>query len=217
MEDVNLKKAQELYNLGEWPKAKHLLDEYLTGIPGSLTAEEIAEARCLRGWSRYYLGIKDLEEKIPSLNKAKEDFLEALDQTQDPKISLSALNGLPLTLWILGEQEEAWKTNARALQEFPAESSAWNTCSILCRWKKDFLQSLEVCEKVYWTALEQKDYRMAGHGKQNRGDALKELGRINEARDEYAAAFALYREYERTTRKSAAPHLASVEKKILAL
>lgn len=208
-----LAEAQELYNGGKWSGAVALLDA------GEFTkAEERAESFRLYGWCFYYLGIKgSAEEKEEMLRKSWNMFKLVLAVTSDAKKNLSALNGLPLSLWILGKQEAAWQVSDRAIEEFPDEPSVWNTRAILCRWAKDFAKSIEVCEKVYKTALAQKDYRTAGRGKHNRADALKELGRIEEARKDYLEAAYLYEQDAIITGRNAEVHLEGVKKKLLAL
>ena len=61
------------------------------------------------------------------------------------------------------------------------------------------------------------DYRTAGNAKQNKADALKELGQINQARDEYASAIGLYKTFGERTGQSAQFHIDGVSKKMLAL
>jgi len=102
----------------------------------------------------------------------------------------------------------------QAVKEFPDEPSIWNTRSILCRWAKNFEQAVNICEKVYITALARRDYRTAGHGKQNRADALRELGRVEEAKINYAAAIGLYKDFEKESGQSVAPHIEGATKKL---
>ncbi len=210
-----LEEAQKLYSEGKWQESDKLIANNLSNLKDR---EEFAEALRLRGWNRYYLGIKGpADHKEENLSMSKGAFLEALDNTIDRKKRVSILNGLPLSLWLLSEKDEAWQKSDRAIREFPDEPSVWNTRSILCRWAKDFKQAIEVCEKVYVTALYRRDYRTAGHGKQNRGDALKELGRIEEAKLDYAAAVGLYRDFEKVTGESAAFHIEGAAQKLRSL
>jgi len=207
-----LEKAQKLYNDGKWQESDELIDEIL---PGLKIKEEIAEAFRLKGWNRYYLGIKGpAEQKEKNLQMSEGAYQEAIAKTTDKKKRISIFNGLPLTIWILGKQEEAWQVSDQAIEEFPDEPSVWNTRSILFRWAKDFKGSVEICEKVCEKALVKDDYRTAGNSKQNKADALKELGRIKEARDEYAAAIGFYKKFEKATRQSAKFHIEGVEKKL---
>lgn len=212
-----LEDAQKLYNEGKWEESERLIDEIL---PRLQIDEEIAEAYRLKGWNRYYLGTKGLSEKREeNLQRSKAAFNVALGKTKDRKKRISAANGLPLTLWILGEAEKvaAWTVSDKAIEEFPDEPSVWNTRSILFRWAKDFEVSAKVCEIVYERALAKGDYRTAGNAKQNKADALKELGQIQEARNEYAAAIGLYGQFEEVTGQSAKFHIEGVKKKALAL
>ncbi|MDP3995932.1 MAG: hypothetical protein Q8P74_01660 [bacterium] len=207
-----LEKAQKLYDEGRWAEAVNLTDKNMVNLTSK---EETAEAARIRGWCFYYMGIKGLEaEKQEMLNFSRNAFEFVLNGSSDEKRRLSAFNGLPLSLWILGEKEKAWETSDRALEEFLEEPSAWNTRSILCRWAKDFEQSIEVCERVYVTALAVNDLRTAGHGKQNRGDALKEMGRIEEAKLDYAAAIGLYKNFEKESGQNATPHIEAAAKKL---
>lgn len=210
-----LEKSLKLYNDGKFLEAIQLIEKNLANF---VSDEDIAEANRIMGWSWYYLGIKGPEEeKIEKLFKSKGAFQTALDQTSNPEKRISIMNGLCLTLWVLGEREEALITNIVALSEFPNKASIWNTSSILIRWAKNPKAAVPVCEKVYQTALEAKDYRTAGHGKHNKADALKELGLIEEARKEYLAAIELYKRFERETGQSAKFHIEGVEKKLAAL
>jgi len=207
-----LEDAQKLYNEGKWPEAVQLIGNNMADMDKE---EEVAEAARIRGWCFYYMGIKGPEEEKQEMLKFSRGMFElALDKSADEKKRLSAFNGLPLPLWILGEREKAWEVSDRAVKEFPGEPSIWNTRSILCRWVKDFEQAIEICEKVYVTALARKDYRTAGHGKQNRGDALKELGRIEEAKNDYAVAIDLYKDFEKESGQSATPHIEGATKKL---
>ncbi|PIR01872.1 MAG: hypothetical protein CO031_00460 [Candidatus Nealsonbacteria bacterium CG_4_9_14_0_2_um_filter_37_38] len=210
-----LEKAQKLYNDGKWQEAVTLLNESLSDLTKT---EDIAEALRLKGWCFYYIGIKGPEEeKMEALRLSRNMFDVASRETSDAKKKLSIFNGLPLSLWILGDRNEAWRVSDQAVQGFPDEPSVWNTRSILCRWAKNFEESVKVCEKVYETALYRKDYRTAGHGKHNRADALKELGRTEEAKNDYAAAIGLYKDFEKETVQSAKFHIEGVEKKLLNL
>ena len=166
-----LAEAQKLYNEGKWPESNLLIDGLTIAED-----EEMAEARRLRGWNYYYIGTKGLDDKQASLGRSKAAFQYALSITSDKKKKISIMNGLPLTFWVLGEQEWAWHLSDRAIEEFPDEPSVWNTRSILFRWAKDFKGSVEVCEQVYEKAMLKDDYRTAGNAKQNKADALKELG-----------------------------------------
>jgi len=207
-----LEEAQKLYDEGKWSEAVSLIGEKMVNLTNR---EETAEAVRIRGWCFYYMGIKGPEEKKQEmLNFSRNAFEFVLKESSDGKRRLSAFNGLPLPLWILGEKEKAWEVSDRAVREFPAEPSVWNTRSILCRWAKDFKQAIEICEKVYVTALWKNDYRTAGHGKQNRGDALKELGRTEEARLDYVAAIGLYKDFEKGSGQSATPHIEGATKKL---
>jgi len=120
-------------------------------------------------------------------------------------------------LWILGKKEEAKLESFKATEKFPQEPSVWNTRSILCRWAGDFETSVNVCERVYQTAVAKKDFRTAGHGKHNRGNALVKLGKIEEAKEEYEKAIKMYKKYEGKTGESAEFHLKSVRQKLATL
>jgi len=210
----SLEVAQKLYNEGKWLESNILIADYFDGLT---TTEEMAEADRLRGWNYYYIGTKGLRDKQASLEMSKAAFQTALGRTVDSKKKISIMNGLPLTLWVLGEQEDAWQVSDEAIDEFPNEPSVWNTRSILFRWAKDFKGSVEVCEQVYEKAMLKDDYRTAGNAKQNKADALKELGQINQARDEYASAIGLYKTFGERTGQSAQFHIDGVSKKMLAL
>jgi len=214
MTDV-LEEAQRLYNEGKWTEAVTLLNE---NLPGFTKTEDIAEALRLKGWCFYYIGIKGPEEeKMEALRLSRNMFDIALGKTFDAKKKLSIFNGLPLTLWILGEEERAWEISDQAVTEFQDEPSVWNTRSILCRWAKDFNKSVDVCEMVYKIAFDRKDYRTAGHGKQNKADALKELHEIDAARNEYIMAVGLYVAFEKTTSESVQFHIEGALNKLAAL
>lgn len=210
-----LAEAQKLYNEGKWREAFTLLQGYQTDF---LEAEDIAESCRLAGWSLYYMATKGpVEEKRNLIELSSTMFSLALSRTSDTKKKTSILNGLPLSLWILEEREEAWGVSDQAMEEFPDESSVLNTRSILCRWAKKFEESVKICERVYETALAENDYRTAGHGKHNRADALKELGRTEEAKNDYAVAVGLYEQFEVATGQSAQFHIEGVKKKLLIL
>ncbi|MFH1780536.1 MAG: hypothetical protein ABH841_00785 [Candidatus Nealsonbacteria bacterium] len=209
-----LAEAHGLYNEGKWHEAMTLLNNSNHGFG----VEEMAEAYRLKGWCLYYIGIKGpAEEKREKLELAREKFDGVFLLTSDEKKLISAFNGLPLVYWILDEQKQAWRMSDQAIEAFPDEPSVWNTRSILFRWAKDFKGSAEVCEQVYKKALLKGDYRTAGNAKQNKADALKELSLIRDAKNEYAQAIGLYKQFESATGQSAKFHIEGVKKKALAL
>lgn len=208
-----LYEAERLYKEGKWQEAISLIDS--VAEKSGYSKSEWAEANRIKGWSYYYLGIKGPEEKKQeNLRSSEDEFRRALEITELPSSRLSILNGLPLTLWILGEKPEALITNINALAEFTDEPSVWNTTAILIRWAKKPEVSIAVCQRVYEAALARKEYRTAGHGKHNKADALKELGQIWKARCEYRHALSLYVEFEKLTGQSAKFHIEGVEKKL---
>lgn len=214
MNEKILKDAQNLYNQGEWLKAIELLDTLLT----THDEEEGAEANRIKGWSHYYLGIKgDENYKMENLEKAEEYFKLSLAGTKENETKVSVLNGLPLTLWILEKKQEALQLSDKATEEFPDVPSVWNTKSVLSRWGEDFQDSVKVCERVYETALGKEDFRTAGHGKHNRGDALIKLEEIEKAKNDYKKAIEMYKKYEEKTGESAKFHIERIEKKLSAL
>lgn len=211
-----LEKAQYLYNQGQWQEAIDTIDGLLpTLVPGS---EIEAEALRIKGWSYYYLGIKGpAEKKMDNLMKAKFAFEVVVKNAQEKETRISAMNGLPLVLWILEKKDEAWQISDEATEEFPDTPSVWNTRSILCRWAQDYEKAVEVCEKVYEIAIQNKEYRTAGHGKHNKADALVKLGRAKEAKKEYEEAMELYKKSEEVTGESAIIHIEGVKKKLVEL
>lgn len=203
--------AQKLYNKGEWAKAIDLIDMILT----SNDEQQIAEANRIKGWSYYYLAIKgDKSLKAEKLEKAEECFRLALIKISEEKGLISILNGLPLVLWILERKQEALKLSDEVTEEFPNIPSVWNTKSILSRWGKDFQNSVEICEKVYETAIAKKDFRTAGHGKQNKADCFIELNQKEQAKKDYIEAIKMYKKHEERTGESTRFHLERVQKKL---
>ena len=214
MDEKILKNAQNLYNQGEWSKVIELLDTLLT----THDEQEVSEANGMRGWSYYYLGIKGNESyKMENMEKAEEYFKLSLAGAKENETKVSALNGLPLALWILGKKQEAKLESFKATEKFPQEPSIWNTRSILFRWGGDFGTSVDVCEKVYQTAVAKKDFRTAGHGKHNRGNALVSLGKVEEAKKDYKKALKMYKKHEKKTGESASFHLKRVNEKLSSL
>lgn len=206
-----IKDAQNLYGQGEWSKAIELLDMLLT----TRDKEEVAEANRIRGWCYYYLGIKgDKSKKNENLEKAEEHFGLSLAGGKKNETRISALNGLVLSLWVLGKKEEAKLESFKATEKFPQEPSIWNTKAILYRWANDWKVSVKICERVYETAIEKKDFRTAGHSKHNRADALKELGKLDEAKKDYQESLKLYKKYQKKSGESAKFHIDKVEEKI---
>ena len=151
---------------------------------------------------------------MENLEKAEEYFELSLTGAKENKTKISALNGLPLVLWILGKKQEAKLESFKATEKFPQEPSIWNTRSILFRWAGDFETSVDLCEKVYQTAVAKKDFRTAGHGKHNRGDALVKLGKTTEAKEDYEKALKIYKKYEKKTGESASFHRERVQEKL---
>lgn len=212
-----LKEAQKLYNEGKWKESNQLINDNFHKL-ADYTTEDVAEAWRLYGWNWYYIGIKGpAEEKRGNLLMSQAAFLLALTKGPDRKQKVSITNGLPLAFWILDYHTEAWQVSDQAVAELPDEPSVWNTRSILFRWAKNFEEAAKVSEKVYETALAKGDYRTAANGKHNKADALKEMGKIEEAKKEYAAAIELYKKFEETTGQSAKFHIEGVEKKLSTL
>ena len=211
-----LKKAQDLYTKGDWAGAVSIIDAQRF-FPDK---EDLAEACRILGLSYYYLGIKGPEtDKFANLKKSKEVFERTLSLTLDNKRKMSAMNGLPLVLWILGELKsfyhlEALKVSEQATQLFPDEPSVWNTRSIIMRWSGNDKESVDVCDQVYWTARAKGDWLTAGHGQQNRGDALKKLGNNADAIVAYRMSRTCYRKHEEISGKSATAHIESANKKM---
>lgn len=210
-----LEQAQRLFTEGKWLESNELIDQNLDNMKAP---EDIAKAFRIKGWNWYYIGIKGSEKKKrESLLNAENSFRASQKKSARGQDYISVLNGFPLVLWILLKEEEAWKVSDRAIKEFPEEPSVWNTRGILLRWTKNYESGAWVGEKVYETALKKEDYRTAGHGKQNRGDALVALGKQEEARAEYLRALELYRQFEQATGQSAKFHIEGAEKKIAKL
>ena len=203
--------AQKLYNKGKWSKAIDLIDSLFF----SHDEQKVAETNRIKGWSYYYLGIKgDESYKMENMGKAEEYFRLALIKMRKEKGLISILNGLPLVLWILGKKKEAELESFKAAIKFPQEPSIWNTKAILYRWANNWRESVNICEKVYEMAIEKKDFRTAGNGKQNKADALVRLGRTEEGKQEYQKALKIYKKYEKKTGESASFHLERVQEKL---
>lgn len=199
--------AQKLYNQGKWIEAINLLETLTTQ-----NEEEIAVKHRIEAWCYYYIAITIKGEeslKLENLEKSEEYFRLALVGSKKEETIISALNGLVLVLWILGNKEEAWKISDEAIRRFKIEASVWNTRSILARWAKDFKKAIEVCEKVYETAKKVKDYRTAGHGKSNKASVYLELHNKKEALKEYLEAEQMYLKDGKSDF-----HLENVRKKI---
>lgn len=220
-----LEDAQKLYNEGKWADAIVLLSG--SNLEALVDNEEIAEANRIKGWSWYYLGIKGpADKKEESLQRSKDTFQLGWEKTKDKKKQTSILNGLPLTLWILGEKVRAWEVSNRAIEDFPDEPSVWNTRSILARWAEDFKESVRVCKKVYETAWAKEEYRTAGHGQQNLGDAyilmisgsrnpLRRIALVVKALIAYNRARGCYVIFEKKTGEKATIHYEAATKKLL--
>ncbi|MCK5413306.1 MAG: hypothetical protein KAI57_02920 [Candidatus Pacebacteria bacterium] len=212
-----LEKAENLRNQkdGGWNKAIKLLD--VDVIP-FVMGDVLAKALNTRGWALYYSAIKDFRDsevnKIATCIEAESSLRTALENTKDRDILISVYNCLPLVLWIQGKQDEAWKISEEAISKFDEVPSVWNTVSILCRWAKLNEKSIEVCERVYQTALAIEDFRTAGHGKHNQGDAFKELGRKEEAEKAYKEAEKLYLQFEHVSGQKATVHLKGIKNKL---
>jgi len=223
MEEV-LKEGNRLYKKGGWDESINFLEKNRKFL---IKDNETAELEKIIGWSRYYKGIKcPEEEKNINIQDAVNNFKTALslltslllsEKEKEKDTEISVRNGLSLSLWILGKKKEAELESFKATEKFPHELSAWNTRSILLRWAGDFKTSVNVCERVYQTAVAKKDFRTAGHGKQNKGDALVKLGKTTEAKEDYKKALEMYKKYEKKTGESANFHLKRVQEKLSSL
>jgi len=197
-----LEEARDLYENKEWQKVIDLLESNID----ILSEKWRKEAFRLLGWSYYYKAIKGpAEEKKEQLEKAVKNWYRCTGK----KVRLSAMNGLPLALYILGDKKKAYFINSNARQDYPDEPSVDNTLLILLRWDGKFNESVEVAERVYEKAMRKGDFRTAGHGKHNQGDALMKLGRTEEALESYREAEKMYSQAE-----SGGFHLEAVKKKI---
>jgi hypothetical protein len=208
-----LAEAQQLYNDGKWLESDRVLIGWFAGLTVA-TDEQMAQANRLQGWSRYYVATKNLGDKKENLTGAENSFRAVRKYTTDKEVLISVFGGLPLVLWLLDKKGEAWIESDEGIDSFPDEPSVWNARVILCRWEKDFAASIRSCEMVFKKAFVRQDYRTAGHGKQNKADALKELGRLAEAENEYVAAVGLYTMFEKASGKSAEFHIKGVLDKL---
>lgn len=211
MNQEDLERAGDLYRQGKYQEA------YDLAVPGDKESdpEGYAEACRTRAWVGYYNAIKgDSQEKNSNANLAAEYARNVLSVSVDGGRRLSAHNVLPLALWVSGWQSEAYEASDNALKEFPDEPSVWNTRGILARWAGDHEQGVIIGDRVTSSASARDDFLVAGHGQQNKGDALRALGRIEEARTSYEEARKHYCQHQRVTGNSAAPHIESVEKKL---
>lgn len=205
-----LEEAEKLYRRGEYQKAYDLASPEKT-----TTLEEFGEACRIRAWALYYLAIKgDDKNKLSNARDAVVYAEDVIAFSEDNRQRLSAYNVLPIALWIVGEEFEAWQASDEALEEFPDEISAWNTRGILSRWAKDYEQGVLIGHTVGEKSKLKGDFLTAGHGYQNEGDALRALGRLSEACVAYRRALKQYCQHELSTGNSATPHIASVEKKL---
>jgi len=212
-----LERAESLRNQGDggWNKAIELLEADV--IP-CVMGDVLAEALKIKGWALYYRAIKDFggseDDKIKTCQEAEDVLRKSLINTEDRDILISVYNCLPLVLWIQGKQNDAWQISDEATAKFSEVPSVWNTAGILCRWANLDEKSIEVCEKVYQTAFDIKDFRTAGHGKHNQGDALKKLGRKDEAKRAYKEAEKLYLQFEVASGQKAIIHLTGIVRKL---
>lgn len=216
-----LKQALELYNNGDRQRAINLLSNDEGKVFPIFTGKELAEAQKTIGLSLYYIAIKDFREmenkKIETCARSELFLRAALENTDDKDIRISAINFLPLVLWIQGKHNEAWQVSNSASAEFSDVPSVWNTSGILCNWSRQYEKAIGVFEMVHKTALSIKDYRTAGHGKHNQGDALEKLGRKEEAKESYEKAKELYLKFEEESGQKATVHITGVSKKIALL
>lgn len=206
-----LKLAKKLYADGKYGESVALIEKNRVSLTSK---EEIAEANRILGWDYYYISIKGpVTTKKGNLKLAELSFLEALN-IRNKSRKISCLNGLPLVLWLLDKKAETWSVVGKAIALFPEEPSVWNTMAIVLRRDGDFAASIDVCEKVYKTALAKGDLRTAGHAKQNKADALREIGKTRRVKVEYRKAIGLYKKSERETGLSAEFHIKGVQEKL---
>lgn len=165
-----LEEAKDLYDDEKWQQSIDLLESNID----ILIAEARQEAFRRFGWNYYHLGIKAITEtrKQELLKKAVDNWYRCTGT----EVRLSAMNGLPLALYILGEKEKAFSVNDMARQDYPDEPSVDNTRVILYRWNGQSKQLAEAAQRVYEKGRAKGDFRTAGHGKHNQGDTLMELG-----------------------------------------
>ncbi|MBL7142111.1 MAG: tetratricopeptide repeat protein [Candidatus Pacebacteria bacterium] len=209
-----LKLAKKLYADGKYDESVALIKKNKVSLTGK---EEIAEANRILGWDYYYISIKGpVATRKGNLKLAELSFREALN-TRNKSRKISCLNGLPLALWLLDKKPETWSVINKAVASFSEEPSVWNTKAITLRREGRFAESVQVCEKVHKTALAKGDLRTAGHAKQNKADALREIGETRRAKTEYRTAIKLYERSQKETGLSAKFHISGVEEKLSAL
>ena len=213
--EEKIEEAKALYAKGDYEEAGRLAESLRNIYFGTINIEQFAETLRIEAWAYYYLRIKGSpDDKRVNVNYARTCAEQVLFYSKDTKRRLSAHNVLPLTLWILGEESRAWRASDEALEEFYDEPSAWNTRGILARWAKDYEQGVIIGDAVADKAMGKGDFLTAGHGQQNKGDALRALGRLSEACGAYKRALEQYCQHEFSTGGSATPHIASAEKKL---
>lgn len=201
---------ERIYNEGKWLEVTRLVEQ---ALPYLTDKEDIAQAKTIKAWSLYYMGIKcpaGIKEKI--LDQAREDFFSALGQLSNRGKRLSVLNGLALVLWILKHRESARKINRQALISYPDDPSALNTLAILHRWNGDYEESLKICDKAYENAAANMDLKTVGKIKQNKAEALRAIGQTEHARMEYSSAISFYKRFEKTSGQSAKFHIEEVKR-----
>jgi tetratricopeptide (TPR) repeat protein len=214
LDEKSLANATKLYEKGMYKEALMLLD-FLTPHNEQL----IAKANKLKGWIFYKLAIKkeNQERKLQLLEKAEENFRLAEIKIKNKESKISILSGLPLVLYQQGKKEEAKKVADEVIRLFPNTPSPWNTLGILYKWNREYDKAVDILEKVFETALLEEDMRTAGNAKQNRGDALVNLNRKEEAKKDYNKALSMYKKFEEETGRKASDHIKKVKEKIISL
>ena len=206
-------------NFGEYQQAIDAASAVIDGYFkfAAIDREIFAEGCRIIAWAFYYLAIKgDQSEKNNNALHAELYAREAIALSEDDNRRLSALNVLPLAIHIQGSDRRsaAWRASDKAIQEFPQEPSVWNTRGILARWSSNNEVGMIIGAKVTKCAIDKGDSLTAGHGAQNRGDALDNLNHKEEALKAYELALRLYLNHEAVTGVKATPHIESVKKKI---
>jgi len=231
-----LDEADKAYNDKQYQESIDLVTKYFLESRGT-TPDLNGRAQARVGWCLYYLGLQDNPRRQEGIIDNPDNLLEAikvwknvLEYEINPKIRLSVLNGLPLALRFFNKPA-TYQWSDLGIQEAEAAGDdslvikAKNTKIVLLREDGKYAEARELAEEVYTLAVGIRDFRTAGHAKQNLGDTIRlELKNTQkteaekrfllvEAFQAYKIAEMKYNFFEAETGEKATAHIEAAQKK----
>lgn len=182
--DKVLKEARDLYNKGEWNKAREILIQLLAQnlrkrqenktiemllklLAQNLRKRQLSEINRLLGWISYYLGKKNKEDPEDAGRCSLEYFQKVIDLGVSSEDIDSARAGIPLVyFYLLKETDKAIETAKEAVgkaNDLTARTAALDTLGCIQRDTGMTEEALKTFEEGIKLAIEIDVFRICAH------------------------------------------------------